>query len=394
MPSTTTTTTAAASKKEASPFGLRQCSHGEERPHLACMNCVSCCGPAPLSAEAREESALRWEKEERARGESIRRSQELYCREAEEAVFSNDARGCGKKLALILPLIVMRGDGTLVQYDPPQKQQQQQASRSPRREEDASSPSSSPGSFSPSDKEKDGRQGGAKVTLNGIYRDSWDSVCFHQQQASRRRKRRGDRRRDREGDDLVGVLGLLSVEASALRRRRGAEALASVLLPLKMTNVSITAKVEEATEEDLARALRESREETSARDYLLRDEFSCQAPRPTFNLNPQQAQREKHARSWSWDSCFSSSSSFKDFPLASSATPPPTPTMVGGSQAHQAHTGSLPPQQQQKQGPSLATSVCSLMTSAKVGHVCEKIKRSLYVPLPTLGSAPKGIKTT
>ena len=296
------------------------------RPKLACGNCVSCCDPAvpsSPSSSSMEEVAEEWRAEEEARRASIAESHERYHSRGGEGCFGGDAASCRRKLAMMLPLIVMRRDGTLVQYDP--------------RPVSSGERSQSPDEQACAEDAK-----ATKVTLNGLYRENGDSVCFA-----------GDGRRrgllfggggGGSQDDLVSVLGLLKVRESSLRLRRlrgrRVAALPSLLLPLKMTNVSITAKVEDADADFVAmersRSLSSSGGSAWDEDRrgapLAKDEFNAKLFDPA---PPGRSDRgEKHSRNWSWDSCFSSSSSFRDLsPLAVGETPSQSAAAVAGSYA-------------------------------------------------------------
>ena len=294
------------------------------RPKLACGNCVSCCDPAvPSSPSSSEEVAEEWREEEEARRASIAESHERYHSRGGEGCFGGDAASCRRKLAMMLPLIVMRRDGTLVQYDP--------------RPVSSGERSQSPDEGACAEDAK-----ATKVTLNGLYRENGDSVCYA-----------GDGRRrgllfggggGGGQDDLVSVLGLLKVRESSLRLRRlrgrRVAALPSLLLPLKMTNVSITAKVEDADADFVAmersRSLSSSGGSALDEDRrgapLAKDEFNAKLFDPA---PPGRSDRgEKHSRNWSWDSCFSSSSSFRDLsPLAVGETPSQSAAAVAGSYA-------------------------------------------------------------
>ena len=425
------------------------------RPHLACMNCVSCCDPAPLSEGARREASERWAHEMRAHEESLRKGQERYVRAtggtplcdltnakkrggaspspsssssplpAVADVFSNNVRSCNRRLSLILPLIVMRRDGTLVQYDPPSSWSEEEDEAGERDDEEAGDSESSD-SEAPTLRKP-------KVALSGLYRECFDSVSHVSARARRSRSHM-------EKDDLVRILGLLCLERSALRNKRGLKPLSTLLLPLKMTNVSITAKVEEA-EEDFVRAERRNAADAVARERaaiaaptgaprsfnkpprtplhhpprpptmpsrgraLLKDEFSesvmsiredigdffslrtlRRGPRTSSSSSSSSSSQQEegkrsagHSRSWSWDSCFSASG-FKDFPLhqPSEADVLHTPTLGGDSASSASAStsasslGSLRERSPASSSlPKSIANVCSLVNNG----IRDKIKR-------------------
>jgi len=361
---TTTTTTTAA---------LHHNDDGENwKPELACMNCVSCCNPLPISDLVRERTRETWIKEERAHAEALQKSQEQYrarfgTHGDEQTcfgnMFSNNIRSYNMKLSTLLPMIVLKGDGTMVQYDIPEPPPQGDGERR--------SGSSSRRSPKP------------KVSLNSLYRESSDSVAYSPTQEDRGKRNgagKGETRLSKtsSSSDLVHTLGLLRVEVSAMRLRRGLASLQTLLLPLKMTNVSITARVEKMGFEDYVRvcdrhhyysngerdrvshskeiplkvfpkkratgttSTGSRRPLQSQRGYdLLSDEFSSSGASDSCSSlaswdseissssSPShQKRREKggkrkvsHWRCWSWDSGFGGS--FKDHSVTSTSLTPP-----------------------------------------------------------------------
>ncbi|QDZ25565.1 hypothetical protein HOP50_18g81070 [Chloropicon primus] len=357
-----------------SSSSFRPARHVVVQPQLTCGHCVSCTALEPVSPMERAAVRTEWERQELAWMEGLRVARERYGVEelhsGEEGksgrtIFSNDEGSCRRKLATILPLIVLRNDGTLVQYDPP-----------PHSVDDRNA-AASPGSDSQDSQDSQA----AKVTLNGLYRDAGDSVCFSPHSSSSTKessRRRWGRRQasnvvdDDDDDNLVGVLGLMKIAPSGLRRRRGAGTLASLLLPLKMTNVSITAKVEEAPADVLTEgryALRNSRRNS---EDLLGDEFKDSSSLSSSKRTPSGRGLE-HSRSWSWDSCFSSGSSFRDL---SNPGLPCTPTKGPATLATSSSASSL--------AGSLVNNVCSYVNSSSAG-IRERIKKSLgskiYAPM-------------
>jgi hypothetical protein len=351
----------------------REQEEWEREPHrlqLACMNCVSCCDPVPVSDLVRERRREQWALEEEAHVKALRESQEKYtCKVLKgRDVFSNTARSYNNKLSILLPMIVMKGDGSMAQYDMPEPTPQPHQ-----------------------------RQEKPKVSLNSLYRESTDSVSFHQ--AARDKKKRtkknsktSDLKKVSSSQDLVEMLGLLQVSCSDLRGRRGLRPLQSLLLPLKMTNISITARVEEMGFEDYVKVqrcnyhddqnaylqpprsplelapLRKTTGNKGSTSDLLSDEFNSedssncslsQAAEELLlgeqNLNEKslgkqssrktnkKSKKKNHWRCWSWDSGFGSSS-FKD--LTSTMTPDVSP-LVGDKENENRNTIST---QQQQQG--------------------------------------------
>ena len=361
---------------------------------LACMNCVSCCDPAPVSDFMRERRREQWALEEKDHMEALQKSQEKYTCKVLKAkdIFSNNARSYNNKLSIILPMIVMKEDGSMAQYDILEPTQRGNSNSN------SSSASSSPSSMSGSGSSSSSHHGQLqqekpKVSLNSLYRESTDSVSFCSKAAAslkdaKRRKKKnqknGGLKKVSSSQDLVHMLGLLQVCSSDLRRRRGLRALQSLLLPLKMTNISITAKVESMGFEDYVKVQRcnytynkENYHHSSANSYgnevplpqkqepvelstlkrqqgrvydLLSDEFNSDYSSNCSSLfsseeeflgaqkegkkqqQQQQQQQSKsernkkkknHWRCWSWDSGFGSSS-FKDLTNTTTMTPTQT----------------------------------------------------------------------
>lgn len=297
---------------QAPPFVEDLSSSGSEsgrQVELACMNCVCCCNPQPLSTVIlRREAERVWAQEKAAHEEALRSSHERYCsllspgtagrpkaaKSQKRAHNHRDKATCGGRaaLSLLLPMIVLRSDGSMVQFDEPATGKQQQE-----------------------EEEK------KKVSLNSLYRDCGDSVSFD---AAAGAGANGGRKfwTQSEGvDELVHILGLRRVRASALLARRGRPRLGSLLLPMKMTNVSVTAKVENfvggvrAIPRDLPPKPKRPVVCTKHAYDLLRDEFSAHGPEEgrqgmrVDDLTNSNSGKVKgaghHLRSWSWDSCFS-----------------------------------------------------------------------------------------
>ncbi len=213
---------------QAPPFVEDLGSSGRQ-VELACMNCVCCCNPQPFSLVAlRRETERAWAQEKAAHEEALRSSHERYCsllspgtagqpkaaksqkRAHRHGAPDAGAACCGRAaLSLLLPMIVLRSDGSMVQFDAPPAAVARQGKGEERK----------------------------KVSLNSLYRDCRDSVSF--------KAGGGSQRACDEGiGELVDALGLRRVRSSGLRERRGQQSLGSLLLPMKMTNVSVTAKVE------------------------------------------------------------------------------------------------------------------------------------------------------
>ena len=378
------------------PSLLEECDCSDVNDvQLACMNCVTCCDPLPISDKNRDKAMRKWDKECKAHCEALKKSHERYgahlkgrkkssgrkgSKLGSGDIFSNSVRGCNKRLSLILPMIVMKNDGTMMQYDArddgQDEREKENHGRDPhQREGEGDGEGGDDGC-------RGARRSKPKVSLNGLYRESRDSVSFSEEAGQQKSKRKG---RHVPTEDLIDILGLLSVCPSRLRTRRGLDSLSSLLLPLKMTNVSITARVENmgirkhavtpAEEGDSRRhataaaaalppQLARRRRATIAPRHnydLLKDEFSDSpedGPNPFSALLEEKRRHHKksllhrrgggerkksHNRSWSWDSCFSSSfPSLRDLGGLTSTTASP----FGSSNRL---SGIEPEQQQQQQ---------------------------------------------